>query len=134
MAEYTGSSMVLSWIYSGGTVALNGDYRTASWQPAADMVDTTAGSDANHTFISTLTNASANITLLAQTDGTAIRTALAAGTSGTLIIGPEGTASGKRKITMPAISGGAQYDFTYNDVVTITCSFQCTGAYTDAAY
>lgn len=132
--EFTGKDLVLSWIYSGGTVAMNADYRSVTWAPAVDMVDTTAGADTTRTRIATIIDATATVNLVAQTDGTALRTALAAGTGGTLIIGPEGTATNKRKISMPAICAGATYEFPYADVVTISATFNANGAFTDTNY
>jgi hypothetical protein len=126
--------MVLQWIYSGGTVALNGDYRTCSWTPSVSNTETTAGSDTHQTFLPTVKNATASIGMVAQTGGTAMIAALAAGNSGTLIIGPEGTASGKPKITFPSFSNGAQFTYPYAGTVEFTCSFTETAAYTEGSY
>lgn len=134
MPEFTGKDLVLQWIHSGGTTALQGDYRSVNWQPAVDFAETTAGSDTHRGRIATIKDATAAIALVDQTGGTAVYAALQPGVSGTLIIGPEGTATGKRKITFPAISAGGQYTYPYNDVVTIACTFNGNGAFTDGAY
>jgi hypothetical protein len=133
MPEYTGKDLLLNWVHSGGTVALNGDFRTVNWQPTTDMADATAGADTTRVRIATIKDATAAVQLLAQTGGTALLTLLAAGTNGTLIIQPEGTATGKVKITFPSISAGAQYTFPYNDVVAISCNFSANGAFTEGA-
>lgn len=134
MAEFTGSALVVSWIYSGGTVDLSADFRTLDWQPTTDFADSTAGSDTTRTRLATIKDATAAYAGVGQTGGTVVAAALAPGTSGTLIIGPEGTASGKRKITFPSLSQGAQYSIPYADVVTLSCSFVANGAWTDATY
>lgn len=134
MAEFTSSAMVVEWIYSGGTVSLGADHRTVDWQPTTDFADSTAGSDTTRTRLATIKDATAAYQGVGQTGGTVVAAALAPGTPGTLIIGPEGTASTKRKITFPCFAQGAQYSFPYADVVTLSCSFVANGAWTDATY
>lgn len=129
MAEFiSGQTMVLNWIYSGGTVALAGDYRTCTWAPTVNYVDATAGSDTYTSRMAGIKDATASITLVAQTAGTIINAALQPGLSGTLIIQPEGTATGKRKITFPCFCDGASYDHPYEDIVTISCGFSCNNS------
>lgn len=132
MAEFiAGSTMVLNWIYSGGTISLAGDYRTVSWNPSVSFVDSSAGSDTHVARLTALKDATAAITLVAQTVGTQINAALAPGVGGTLIIQPEGTATNKRKITFPCYSDGAAYEFPYNEIVAISCGFTGNGTHTD---
>jgi hypothetical protein len=133
--EYiSGPTMVLQWIYSGGTISFNQDYRTASWSPSVEMVDATAGADTVRKRLTSFKDASASISLVDQTNAAGTASALDAGVSGTLIIGPEGTASGKRKITMPAFSQGAKYNFPFDNIAELTCDFMANGAYTDGTY
>lgn len=133
MAELiAGPTSVMQWVYSGGTIALNGDYRTFSWNPSTDYAEVTAGQDTHKGRLPTLKDATASITLVVQTSGTAIATALQPATAGTLIYGPEGTAVGKRKITLPAYCDGAKVEFPYSDVAVITCGF--TGSSTLANF
>jgi hypothetical protein len=127
MAEYTGSGLVLSWVYSGGTVSLGGDFRTFTFNPTVDMIDTTAGSDPSRTFIPSYKTVACSVGLVAQTGGTALEDALQAGNFGTLTAQPEGTASGKRKYVIPCYSMGAQFTFPYDNLVEITCDFQPSG-------
>ena len=135
MPEFiAGPTMVLSWIWSGGTTSLAGDYRTCSWNPTVDYVDSSAGSDTYKGRLTALKDATAAVTLVAQTAGTAINAALAPGVAGTLIIGPEGTATGKRKITFPCYSDGATYEHPYADIVAISVGFTGNGAHIDGAY
>lgn len=135
MAEFiSGPTMVLTWTYSGGTIALAGDYRTCTFTPTVAYVDSSAGSDTHVGRLTALKDSTAAITLVQQagTGGTAIQAALATGTGGTLKIQPEGTASGKRVITMPAYSDGAVVDFPYAEVAVISCGFTGNGAFTDS--
>lgn len=135
MAEFiAGPTMTLSWIYSGGTVSLAGDYRTCTWSPSVAYVDSSAGSDTHVQRLTALKDATASVTLVAQTGGTVLNTALAPGVGGTLIISPEGTAAGKRKITFPCYSDGASSDFPYSDIVAISCGFTGNGTHTDGVY
>ena len=133
MAEFTGTNLVLNWVWSGGTVSLGGDYRTCSWNPSVAYADITAGSDTHVGRVTALKDSTANVTLVDSSPGTAAYASLAAGVGGTLIIQPEGTASGKRKITMPAFCDGAIPSYTYNDTTTISINFTGNGSFTDGA-
>lgn len=133
MAEFTGSHLVLNWIWSGGTVALGGDYRTCTWTPTIAYADTTAGSDTHIGRLTTLKDATASVELVDSSAGTATYASLGAGVAGTLIIQPEGTATGKRKITFPCFCDGAASNYAYSDTVTISVNFTGNGTYTDAA-
>ena len=136
MTEFVaGPTMVLTWVYSGGTVNLAGDYRTCDWNPSITYEDVTAGSDTQMGRITTLKDATANITLVAQTGGTALVASLQAGQAGTLTIKPEGTASNKRVITFPSYSDGIQTAHPYANVVVHTCGFtgsSVLGNFTDS--
>jgi len=131
MAEFTGKDLVLSWVWSGGTTSLNGDYRTVTWTPTVAYADITAGADTHVGRLTTLKDATAAVTLV-DSSGTAIYAALTVGVGGTLLIQPEGTATGKRKITFPCFSDGAASTFTYNDTTTISVNFTGNGAFTDS--
>jgi hypothetical protein len=132
MAEFiAGPTMVLTWTYSGGTIALAGDYRTCTWSPSIAYVDSSAGSDTHVQRLTALKDSTASVTLVAQTGGTAIQTALQPGVGGTLVIQPEGTATNKRKITFPCFADGASIDMPYADIVAISCGFTGNGAFTD---
>ena len=132
MAEFSGSALVCSWVYAGGTVALTGDHRTASLNPSIDLKDSSAGSDASKTNIKTLKSWNIQVGAVAQSNGTALEDALAEGTYGTVTLQPEGTASGHRKYTGAAFAMGAQFQFPYDDVVEYNVTFQGDGALTRA--
>ena len=118
-----GPTMVLNWIWSGGTVSLAADYRNVQWDPSVAYEDVTAGSDTQVGRLPTLKTAVASIELVNAAGGTALYAALQPGGGGTLIIQPEGTATNKRKITFPAYCDGAKYPHPYANVSVITCGF-----------
>lgn len=133
--EYVaGSTMVLQWIYSGGTISFAGEQRSVAWTPSVETIDTTAGSDTVRTYISSFKSATASLALVDQTNAAGTASALDAGVRGTLVIGPEGTATGKRKITFPCMSQGAKYTWPYDGIAEISCDFVATSAYTDSTY
>lgn len=134
MAEFTGANLVVNWVTTAGTTSLSGDYRSLSWKPSISTVKSTAGSDADEVYLMTQKDKTIDYVGVMQTAGTAMEDALVEGTYGTLIFGPEGTATGKRKYTVPAYSLGPSFDWKYNDVVEISCSFQGSGAATRGAY
>ena len=119
----SGPTMILSWIWSGGTVVLNADYRSVTFNPSITYEEVTAGSDTQVGRLTTLKDATASIELVMQTGGTAMGTALQPGNSGTLLIQPEGTAVGKRKISLPCYCDGAVPSFPYANVAVISCGF-----------
>lgn len=128
MTEYVGKNLYAQWVGSVSTVTLEGDFRTFSLKPSIALVKATAGADADEVYLATVKDAQMSWAGVAQTGGTVLEDALAEGVEGTLIIGPEGTVTGKRKWTIPAISLGAQFNIPYADVVEITCDFQKSGA------
>lgn len=130
MAEFSGSALYMDWIYSGGTVVLSGNQRSANLSPSIDFIDTTAGSDARRTRLASIADVSVSISLLAQKGGTALEDSLAEGTHGTLNVYPEGNASTKRKYIVGAFSQGAKTNMPYADVVEVTCEFMGDGNYT----
>ena len=134
MAAYAGSALYVSWVYSGGTVALTGDFRQFTYTPSVDLYEATAGADAAKTYLPGVKDGQATFTAVMQAAGTAISNALLEGTEGTLTVAPEGTASGKQKMTLPAIALGATYSIPYNDVVELSANFQQNGVRTDTVF
>lgn len=134
MTAYVGSALYVSWIHSGGTVALSGDFRQLNYSPSIEMIEETAGSDANKLYLAGVKDGQVSYSAIMQSKGTALTNALAEGTSGTLIWGPEGTVATNQKITVPAISMGVNYSQPYNDVVELSVTFQQNGARTEGVY
>lgn len=130
MAEYMGSAVVVSWVWSGGTLTLSGETRNCAVTPTQDTVDATAGSDPNRQYLPSFVDwtitwdgvAQNNAT--AATAGTAYAQALLPGNTGTVTVGPYGTASNSLRYQMPAFSQGASITAPYADVVTVATSWR----------
>ncbi len=135
MAAFSGSSLYMAWVYSGGTTTLHGSFRQFSYQPSLNLIDATAGSDSFRQYIGGIgEGGEVSWTSVMQAAGTALITALTRGNVGTLLVGVEGTATGKPKLTIPAISRGPQYSVAYDDVVEFSCSWQQSAAETAATW
>jgi len=134
MAEYTGNAMYMTFISAAGTTVLSADYRTLSTAPVIGLVQAAAGNDVDQTYLTTLKDGKYSWKGVGQTGGTVLESALLEGTAGTLVIGREGTASGKPKETCPVISMGAQFNFPFDNIVEISCDFQKSGARVLATY
>ena len=130
MAEFSGSALVVKWVTTAGTVDLSGDYRTLNLDPSINMIEATAGSDTDKVYLPSVKDKKVSYTGVFQSAGTATEDALVEGTYGTLTIQPEGTATGKRKYTIPAYAQGGKFNWKYNDIVEINCDFQGSGAMT----
>lgn len=124
---------VFQWVWSGGTAALQTDYRAASVQSGVGLVDSTAGADSHDQWLTTTANGEFTLTAL-HAGGTAVWTALAPGNQGTIIGGPQGTATGSIKHTIPAVVMNRNGAYPYKDVATIEVTFRETAARTDGLY
>ena len=128
MARFTGKDLVMTWLPStGGTITLNTDFQSVDYNPSGKLVSATAGSDAFEQYLATTKDTKVSYSGLFDSAGTATEDALAANTFGTLIIQPQGTASTKRKYTVPAFSGGANISYPFDNVVSIKVDFQGSG-------
>lgn len=125
--HFTGKDVFISWVHSGGTVTLSGDQRSVTVTTATDLADSTAGDDEWRKQIATIKSISASVSILLPVGGTALEDAILAGKDGTLTVGPEGTASGKRRYVIPAISAGPVTNMPYSDVVEMSCDFSGNG-------
>jgi hypothetical protein len=134
MPAFSGSSLYVEWIHSGGTLVLTGEQRTFSYKPGVKLLDQTAGSDVADSFIKGTKNGNASIELVQQAGGSATFNALVEGAYGTLIWGEEGTATGKPKHTIAAYSMGPNVTHPYAGVSVLTCAFTQDGARTDGSY
>ena len=135
MAEYAGSAMYLAWVYSGGTVILDADSRNFTWAPTLNWIDATSGKDTYEVLLPSFgTGQDISVPLVAQVDGTALLTAIARQTAGTLVYGPEGTATGKVKYSIPGTSAGPQWASPFNDVTEVTVNFKQTAVEVKASF
>ena len=134
MAEYSGSALYVSWIYTSGTAVFSADYRTLTDSVEGNVIDASAGSDPYQVVIAGIQNGKVALTYVDQAGGTANLYACDFGVQGTLIYGPEGTASGKPKRTIPAMALGWSRQMQYSNVPEVTVNWQYTGAPTKGAY
>lgn len=130
MAEYTGSTLYLTF----GSTVLSGDYRNFDDNEEIGLVDASAGSDANRTYLTTLKDGKATVELVAQTGGTPLWDAMMIGSANTLTWAPEGTATGKQKHSVNAIVMNRKRSHPYDDIVAMTFDLQFSGAVTDTVY
>ena len=128
MSAILGKDLDIQWIYSGGTISLNGDYRKCDISENTDLIDQSAGADASRTFVAGIADSQVQVTTVYQSAGTALVDAIADGNAGTLLISPEGTSTGNRKITVPAIVASRTLPFSFDGLVEVSVTFQGNGA------
>lgn len=129
MAHFTGADLYITF----GGIALHADYRTLSVDESTGTADTTAGTDEYQSHVITTKSVEMSLTLLYDnaTAGTAAATALANGKQGTLEWGPEGTATGKPKYTIPATVTSFSKSIEYEAEVTYDVTLTGNGAFTN---
>lgn len=131
MTAFSGSSLYLAWVWSGGTTTLHGDFRQFSYEPTLSLIESTAGSDSFREFIGGIgEGGDIKFSAVMQAGGTALITATARQNIGTLLVGVEGTATNKPKITIPCISKGPAFNVPYDDTVEFSVGFQHNAAET----
>lgn len=128
MPAFAGSALYATWIHTGGTTVLSGDFRSLSENQSVEVIDATAGADNYREKLPYVKDNSVTLTIVSQAGGTVILSALAVGTSGTLIYGEEGTVSGKPKHTHPAFVAQSTINVPYSDVVEISVTFEGSSA------
>lgn len=128
--RYTGKDLYAEFICTAGTIALSGDQRTLSVDRESDLVDITAGSEADKSYLARLKDGTAEVEVLDQGSiaGTGLEAAMPEGTSGTLIYAPQGTTAGKPKRGFAAFVQSISVEYPYDDVVAYTISFQKSGS------
>ena len=134
--RYTGKDLDVQWVYSGGTVSLNADFKTLKTTEGTKAAERTAGADTHESFIPTIGTGKADHEMLDTTSsvGTQVWAALAKKTEGTLIWSPQGTATGKPKSSVAAYVDSRDREFPFDDVVNIKVSFQFQEDVTDATW
>lgn len=131
MAAVVGSSLVLQWVTSSATTTYNTDFRSVNYSPSVALVDETAGADKNKSYLASIKDGKFDFRGVYQAAGTVNLTTATEGQVGTLLYSPEGTAGGKIKFTIPAISMGWQTNQPYDNVVEVAISWQQNGARTE---
>ncbi len=133
--EFAGSALYAQWIYSGGTVQINTEFRNWQYTDQGDVIDATAGGDVYRRNLKSYDNNQVTCSFLLQsTGGTVARDAFKRFTAGTLIWGEAGTATGMVKTIMPAYVESASRSVPYNDVAAMDVTFTQNGAVTHGNY
>ena len=128
--RYTGKDVYATFVCPAGTITLTGDQRSLSVSREIDLVDVTAGSEADKSYIATIKDGTAEMEFMDQGSVLAagLEAAMPEGTSGTLLYAPQGTASGKPKRGFGAIVKSLSVEYPYSDAVTYKVSFQKSGS------
>jgi len=123
--KYKGTALYVDWLPStGGTIVLTAESRTFETTESANTIDVTVRSDTAKSFLTDFPAISVKMAGLdtsgTATGGTAAQNweRLNIGDSGTLRWGPEGTATGYRKKTMPGIVKDKNMASPYDGAVT----------------
>ena len=132
MARFVGKDLAVTWAYTGGSVALEADFKSFKVSEEVQDADSTAGDDTHAGHLPTFTDASAEIEMLGTTNsGTLHWSRLAPRTEGTVYWYPEGTASTKPSHYAPAYIQSREREYPFDDVAAVTVGFQCQGDITD---
>jgi hypothetical protein len=139
MAEYYGANLNFVWVGTAGTLDLSEYQRGASFSPTGAIDVNTTGAAGYETRQVGVKDFTVTYRGLAQsgTAGTGTATlenTLRFGEIGTVYLGPEGTATGMRKYTLPVISQGPQVNLEYKTLTEINISFVGNGTVTYGAY
>jgi hypothetical protein len=129
MAHYAGDNVYVE--FNGTDISL--DRRTIEWNETGDLAEVSAGADADRTFVPTLKSGSASGEFVADSDGTAatdIWNLCVPLTEGTLVVGPEGTAAGKRKGSVNAFVTNRSEPHQYDAESTLAVEWTFSGAVT----
>ena len=127
MASDAGITGQNAYITFGGTV-LSTNYRTLNTESSIGTVDQSAGADAGITRLTTLKDGVFSLEMKRPVGGTANWITFVPGQEGTLIVGPEGTATGKPKLSVNVILTRRPTPITYNDIVIDTLEFEMDDA------
>lgn len=126
MAKISGKNVYVSF---AGT-ALGDSLRNVQISQSQETADATAGADSYRNYVSTVKTVEVTAEAVMKdyaNGGSALRSLLAVGSEGTLIIGVEGTAAGKPKFGFFARINQADEAVPYNDVVTISLTWEMAG-------
>lgn len=130
MAAISGKSLYLLF---NGTV-IDTDYRSFNPTETIDLLDQSAGSDDNRTYIVSLEDGTASVEMVMQADGTAVWNACDLGTEGTLEWAEEGTATGSERSYVNAIVNERSKTIPYADLIIMNISWQFSGDVTNTVY
>ncbi len=136
MARYTGKEVYIRWVYSGGTVELNTDFRSIEENQEMQAADQTAGPDDYTSELPMRVTNTVSVELLDNDSaaGQNIWAALKPGTQGTLTWGPLGTATGQPRRDFPCFVRTRTRTLPFDDVVSIRAEFAPLGDITDSTW
>lgn len=124
MAHASGSALVITF----GATTISGDQRTMTWNDNIDTADSTAGSDAAKSHVTTTYGVDGSFQLVENgTDSSAIYQALTTGASGTLTWYPYGTATGNPIYQILATITQIQQEAPYDNVQMRTYNWMGNG-------
>jgi len=128
MAVFTGKNGVVQ----SGTGSI-GEVRSYSLSQTADTVESTSMGDSAKTYEATLTDFSGSIDCYFD-DTDSVQTGMTVGSTITLNLAPEGTASGKYKLTGSAIITDKSITASNDGLVEMSLSIQGSGALSIGTY
>lgn len=134
MARLKGTNVYAGWTKSGGTlVALETNYRTYNIDRRIEKADASAGDDAHKTYLPTIKDGTTTLQILVEATD-AIMDDITEGVEGVLILGREGNANGKPKITITGFVESLKESGSYNDVIMFDLTIQHTAAPVDGTF
>lgn len=131
--KYRGTALYVEWITAGGTTVLSAESRTFTVNEQSNQIDVTVRSDTAKAFLTDFPAITANMqgldTAGTPTSGTVpqLWDRLNIGDTGTVRWSPEGTATGYRRKSMPAIVKGKNQEFPYDGVSAWTLDWDSNG-------
>src|SRR5690606_24455443 len=129
MPAYRGKDVVVT--FDG--VDISGDGRSITFEESADALDSSAYGDTRRTKVPGLEDASGSFEALDVTGAWSDAwNAIPVGATGTLVVHPEGTDTGLREISCTAIITGRTLNLPYDDLATLSMSFEVSGDVTES--
>lgn len=137
--EFYGKDLSFQWVGTAGTLDMSEYQRGASFNPSGKLDVNTTGAAGYETRQVGVKDFTASFKGLWQsgttgTAATAMENTLRFGEIGTIYLGPEGTATGMRKYTLPVISQGPQVALQYDTLTEVNIAFVGNGTALYGAY
>jgi len=125
MAHFRGKDVEVIF----NAVDVSGDGRSVSYEEKADTLDDTVYGADNRTKLASLLDGSGSLEAL-DVSGTwaSAWSELAPGSSATMVIYPEGNSAANRSVTFTAIITSRSLSMPYDDLATLSVSFEISGA------
>lgn len=128
MAHYRGKDVAVEF----NSVDVSGDGRSVSYEEKADTLDDTTYGATNRTKVSSLLDGSGSFEALDVSGAWGTEwTELAPGSEATMVIYPEGNTATNRTVSFTAIITSRSLSAPYDDLATISVSFEISGAVTE---